>query len=223
MPDTLFISDLHLDPERPAITDLFLDFLANRAIGSEAIYILGDLFEAWIGDDDTEPMNQTVCQSLKACVTAGTAIFIMHGNRDFLLGDRFAEQSGCVLLDDPTGIELYGRSALLMHGDLLCTDDTGYMDFRKMVRDPAWQQNLLAKPLDERRRMALQTQQHEQRPIGLWLEPDGAAAGSVERSPGAGRNDQEGDWVHRRVQDRSTPRDPPQCRDRQSRPRRDPG
>jgi UDP-2,3-diacylglucosamine hydrolase len=154
MPDTLFISDLHLDPERPAITDLFLDFLANRAISAAAIYILGDLFEAWIGDDDTEPMNQTVCQALKACVTAGTAIFIMHGNRDFLLGDRFAEQSGCVLLEDPTGIDLYGRPTLLMHGDLLCTDDTGYMDFRKMVRDPAWQQELLAKPLDERRRMA---------------------------------------------------------------------
>ena len=154
MPETLFISDLHLDPERPAITDLFLDFLANRAVRSEAVYILGDLFEAWIGDDDSGPMNQAVCQAMKACVTAGTAIFVMHGNRDFLLGDRFAKQSGCVLLDDLASIELYGRPTLLMHGDLLCTDDTGYMAFRKMIRDPAWQQDLLEKPLEVRRQMA---------------------------------------------------------------------
>jgi len=154
MPNTLFISDLHLDPERPLITDLFLDFLANRAVRSGALYILGDLFEAWVGDDDTSPMNRAVCQGLKACTTAGTAVFVMHGNRDFLLGSGFAERSACTLLDDPARIELYGKPTLLMHGDLLCTDDTEYQAFRKVVRDPAWQQALLAKSLDERRRMA---------------------------------------------------------------------
>jgi UDP-2,3-diacylglucosamine hydrolase len=154
MPDTLFISDLHLDPERPAITALFLDFLASRALGADAIYILGDLFEAWIGDDDTGSMNQAVCEGLKACAMAGTPVYVMHGNRDFLLGSGFAERSGCTLLGDPARIDLYGRPALLMHGDLLCTDDTEYMAFRKMVRDPVWQQEMLAKPLDERRQMA---------------------------------------------------------------------
>jgi UDP-2,3-diacylglucosamine hydrolase len=164
MPDTLFISDLHLDPERPAITALLLDFLASRAVRSDALYILGDLFEAWIGDDDTGGMNQTVCDGLKACAMAGTPVYVMRGNRDFLLGSGFAERSGCTLLEDPTRIDLYGRPALLMHGDLLCTDDTGYMAFRKMVRDPVWQQELLAKSLDERRRMAqeMRTSSREQ-------------------------------------------------------------
>jgi len=154
MPDTLFISDLHLDPERPAITALFLDFLASRALEADAIYILGDLFEAWIGDDDTGSMNQAVCEGLKACALADTPVYVMHGNRDFLLGSGFAERCGCTLLEDPACIDLYGRPVLLMHGDLLCTDDTEYMAFRKMVRDPVWQQEMLAKPLNERRQMA---------------------------------------------------------------------
>jgi len=154
MPGTLFISDLHLDPERPAITALFLDFLASRALEADAIYILGDLFEAWIGDDDTGSMNQAVCEGLKACALADTPVYVMHGNRDFLLGSGFAERCGCTLLEDPACIDLYGRPVLLMHGDLLCTDDTEYMAFRKMVRDPVWQQEMLAKPLNERRQMA---------------------------------------------------------------------
>ncbi|MGB5179736.1 MAG: UDP-2,3-diacylglucosamine diphosphatase [Gammaproteobacteria bacterium] len=148
------MSDLHLDPERPAITELVLDFLANRAVRSEALYILGDLFEAWIGDDDTGPMNDAVCDGLRACKEAGTPVFVMHGNRDFLLGAAFATRSACTLLDDPGCIELYGTPTLLMHGDLLCTDDTGYMTFRDMVRNPGWQEALLSKPLEERRRMA---------------------------------------------------------------------
>jgi len=154
MPDTLFISDLHLDPERPAITDLFLDFLGTRAVGSEALYILGDLFEAWIGDDDSGTMNDAVCHGLKVCTEAGTPVFVMHGNRDFLLGTAFAERCGCTLLNDAARIELYSTPTLLMHGDLLCTDDTEYMSFRDMVRDPGWQAALLSKPLDERRHMA---------------------------------------------------------------------
>jgi UDP-2,3-diacylglucosamine hydrolase len=154
MPETLFISDLHLDPERPVITELFLEFLKNRAARAEALFILGDLFEAWVGDDDDAPMNRTVCTALKACAESGTPVYVMHGNRDFLLGSLFAEQSGATLLDDPARIDLYGTPTLLMHGDLLCTDDTEYLTFRKIVRAPDWQTAMLAKPLEERRLMA---------------------------------------------------------------------
>ena len=154
MPGTLFISDLHLDPERPAVTELFLELLNTRARNSKAIYILGDLFEAWIGDDDTSPMNQAVCKGLKRCAVSGTPVFIMYGNRDFLLGEKFVEASGCTLLDDPALIDLYGTPSLLMHGDLLCTDDTEYMSFRKMVRDPQWQSELLSKSLEDRQLIA---------------------------------------------------------------------
>jgi len=154
MPGTLFISDLHLDPERPAVTELFLEFLDTRACAADALYILGDLFEAWVGDDDTSPVNKVVCESLKKCATSGTTVFIMHGNRDFLLGAQFAAASGCTLLDDPALIDLYGTPALLMHGDLLCTDDREYMAFRAMVRDTEWQRELLSKPLEERQQLA---------------------------------------------------------------------
>jgi len=154
MPGTLFISDLHLDPERPAVTELFLELLGTRACDAEALYILGDLFEAWIGDDDDSPMNQAVCTGLSDCAAAGTPVFVMHGNRDFLLGEKFAAASQCTLLDDPALIDLYGTPTLLMHGDLLCTDDTEYMSFRSMVRDPQWQKELLSKSLQERQLIA---------------------------------------------------------------------
>ena len=154
MPGTLFISDLHLDPERPAVTELFLELLGSRARNADALYILGDLFEAWIGDDDHSPMNQAVCKGLNDCASAGTQVFIMHGNRDFLLGGQFAEASNCTLLDDPALIDLYGTATLLMHGDMLCTDDAGYMSFRKMVRNPQWQRELLSKSLEERQLIA---------------------------------------------------------------------
>jgi UDP-2,3-diacylglucosamine hydrolase len=154
MPGTLFISDLHLDPERPAITELFLDLLNTRARNSDAIYILGDLFEAWIGDDDHSPMNQAVCKGLGDCASTGIPVFVMHGNRDFLLGEEFAKASSCILLDDPALIDLYGTPTLLMHGDMLCTDDTEYMSFRRMVRDPQWQAELLSKSLQERQMIA---------------------------------------------------------------------
>jgi UDP-2,3-diacylglucosamine hydrolase len=154
MPCTLFISDLHLDAGRPLITQLFLDFLETRASGSDALYILGDLFEAWIGDDDQSDMNQSVCQGLRQCAASGTHVFIMHGNRDFLLGERFAEQSNTTLLQDPTLIDLYGTPTLLMHGDLLCTDDTEYLSFREMVHDRQWQTGFLVKSLEQRRKIA---------------------------------------------------------------------
>lgn len=154
MPCTLFISDLHLDPERPAITALFLDLLATRGRYADALYILGDLFEAWIGDDDDSELNQAVCRELSGCADSGTTVFVMHGNRDFLLGKRFAQQAHCVMLDDPARIDLYGTPTLLMHGDLLCTDDTEYQAFRTLARSAAWQEELLAKTLAERRAIA---------------------------------------------------------------------
>ena len=155
MPRTLFISDLHLDAGRPQITHLFLDFLETRASGSDALYILGDLFEAWIGDDDQSGMNQSVCQGLRQCAASGTAVFVMHGNRDFLLGERFADQSNSTLLQDPTLIDLYGTPTLLMHGDRLCTDDTEYLSFREMVHDKQWQASFLVKSLEQRRKIAV--------------------------------------------------------------------
>jgi len=154
MPGTLFISDLHLDPARPAITALFRDFLATRASDAEALYILGDLFEAWVGDDDDLPDNRAVCASLRQCADGGTPVYVMHGNRDFLLGERFAQDCGVTLLGDPAVIDLYGVPTLLMHGDLLCTDDADYIALRDQVRDPAWQADLLARPLPERQAIA---------------------------------------------------------------------
>jgi len=164
MPGTLFISDLHLDPDRPAITALFLAFLERRAPGADALYILGDLFEAWIGDDDSSPLNRAVAGGLQACAAAGTPVFLMHGNRDFLIGQRFAGQAGCTLLEDPACIDLYGTPTLLMHGDLLCTDDTEYQAFRERVRSPQGQADLLSRPLAERHRIAaeLRRQSREQ-------------------------------------------------------------
>ena len=152
---TLFIADLHLSSERPAIGGLVLKFLLEQAPQAEAVYILGDLFEAWIGDDDQSDMNLSVCQGLRQCAASGTPVFVMHGNRDFLLGERFAQQSNTTLLQDPTLIDLYGTPTLLMHGDLLCTDDTEYMSFREMVHDPQWQTGFLVKPLEQRHKIAV--------------------------------------------------------------------
>jgi UDP-2,3-diacylglucosamine hydrolase len=156
MPRTLFISDLHLDPERPAITALFLDYVANQGGRADALYILGDLFEAWIGDDDDSELNRAVCSALADCAAAGTPVYVMHGNRDFLLGERFARQARCTLLEDPARIDLYGTPTLLMHGDLLCTDDVEYQAFRVQARSAEWQAELLAKPLAERRAIAIE-------------------------------------------------------------------
>lgn len=155
MTGTLFISDLHLDPQRPEITRLFLDFLGTRGRDAAAVYILGDLFEAWIGDDDDSPLNAIITSRLRTCVDSGTSLFFMPGNRDFLTGSRFAEQTGCIQLADPAQIDLYGQPTLLMHGDTLCTDDTGYMEFRRRVRDSGWQRAFLKKPLEERRRISM--------------------------------------------------------------------
>ncbi|MGH8278294.1 MAG: UDP-2,3-diacylglucosamine diphosphatase [Gammaproteobacteria bacterium] len=151
---TLFISDLHLDPSRPQITAQFLEFLATEAHGAEALYILGDFFEVWIGDDDPDAHHARVLAGVHALSAAGIPVFFMHGNRDFLIGERFAVATGCRLLPDPSVVELYGTATLLMHGDTLCTEDTEYQAFRRTMRDPTWQQAFLARPLAERRDFA---------------------------------------------------------------------
>lgn len=148
----LFISDLHLDPSRPAITELFLRFLHEQRDQAEALYILGDLFEAWIGDDAVGP-DEPVIAALQA-FSAQVPTYFMHGNRDFLIGERFAELTGIALLADPTVIDLHGVPTLLMHGDSLCTDDVQYQQFRQMVRNPEWQAFFLAKTIPERLEMA---------------------------------------------------------------------
>lgn len=153
---TLFISDLHLEPTRPAITALFLTFLERRAKQAEALYILGDLFEAWIGDDDDSELGQTVVAGLRALNESGVPVFFLHGNRDFLLGERFAAASGIQLLPESWVIQLVGEPVLLLHGDTLCTDDVEYQNFRAQVRDPAWQARTLALPLTQRRALASQ-------------------------------------------------------------------
>jgi UDP-2,3-diacylglucosamine hydrolase len=162
----LFVSDLHLDAVRPGITRLFLDFLAGEARAAEALYVLGDLFEAWVGDDDPGEPGASVCAALKALADGGVPVFLMRGNRDFLYGQRMAERCGATLLPDPCVVDLHGVPTLLMHGDLLCTDDVAYQAFRRQVRDPAWQANFLAQPLAARQAFAAQaraaSQQHQQ-------------------------------------------------------------
>lgn len=145
--ETLFISDLHLSLNKLATTHCFLRFLENRATGAECLYILGDLFDAWIGDDDPTPSIGKIKAALKKLTAAGTAVYLQPGNRDFLIGKRFCRETGVRLLDDHAVVDLYGTPTLLMHGDLLCTDDVSYQQFRLKSRTPAWQTMMLSKPL----------------------------------------------------------------------------
>ncbi len=147
---TLFISDLHLDAERPHITERFGRFLEDEARGADALYILGDLFEAWVGDDDPSDTAAVVAGGLGRVADAGTPVFFMHGNRDFLLGEDYARRAGMTILPDPSVIQLYGHPALLMHGDTLCTGDVAYQQFRSQTRDPSWQAQFIAQPLSTR-------------------------------------------------------------------------
>lgn len=147
---TLFISDLHLDPERPGITELFGDFIRGEARDARALYILGDLFEAWVGDDDPSDTGAFVADRLRALSKSGVPVSFIRGNRDFLLGDDYARRAGMAILPDPAVIDLHGVPTLLLHGDLLCTDDIGYQQFRAETRDPTWQARFLAQPLAAR-------------------------------------------------------------------------
>ena len=151
---TLFIADLHLQTEEPAITAGFLRFLGGEARQADALYILGDLFEAWIGDDDPNPLHREVASAIKSLVDSGVPCYFIHGNRDFLVGKRFATASGMQLLPEEKVLDLYGRRILIMHGDTLCTDDPGYLAFRAKVHTPWIQKLFLALPLFIRRRIA---------------------------------------------------------------------
>lgn len=151
---TLLISDLHLETERPDIIEAFLAFLNQHAIEAEALYILGDFFNVWIGDDKVSELSLLVASSLKQLANSGTRIYLMHGNRDFLLGDDFVSQCGASLINEPYHLECYGKRHLLIHGDSLCTRDQGFMDFRNMVRNEEWCQHFLAKTLEERQAFA---------------------------------------------------------------------
>lgn len=151
---TLFISDLHLDAARPEHLKALQELLARHHGRADTLYVLGDLFETWIGDDDDTTFNQAAIDAFRHFSGGGSALYFMHGNRDFLLGPAFAEAAGGSLLDEGTVVDLYGTPALLMHGDSLCTQDEKYMAFRAQVRDPAWQAEMLAKPLEQRRMIA---------------------------------------------------------------------
>ncbi len=155
MKPVLFISDLHLSAARPAATDLLLRFLRDaHARSAAALYILGDLFDAWIGDDDTAPLIEQVFAATGALASAGTPVYFMPGNRDFLLGSRAAARGGFTLLDDPTVIDLWGTRTVLTHGDDLCTDDAPYQAYRRRIRSSWSRRSLLALPLAVRRAIA---------------------------------------------------------------------
>lgn len=158
----IFISDLHLDEARPETTAQFIELLARDCRGIEALYILGDLYEAWIGDDDDSALAQQTQNALADCRASGTRLFVQRGNRDFLLGAMFAERIGAQLLPDHAVISCAGTPTLLMHGDLLCTEDREYLAFRTQVRNPAWQQHFLSQPLAARRAFAEKARQASQ-------------------------------------------------------------
>ncbi len=150
---SLFISDLHLCASRPYITAAFIEFLQNTASKAKALYILGDLFEYWAGDDDmSDEFNLQIITAFKALATSGNKIFFMHGNRDFLIADDFCRAAGITLLADPSIIDLHGQKVLLSHGDDLCTDDFAYQQFRAQVRDKQWQMDFLSQPLQIRKK-----------------------------------------------------------------------
>lgn len=152
MAHTLFISDLHLCTKQPQCAQAFQNFMRHTAPEAEAVYILGDLFEYWAGDDDlSEPFHRQMTQTMRALADGGTRLYIMHGNRDLLMGKAMEQVSGATLLSDPTLLDLYGTPTLLSHGDMLCTDDTAYQTWRMQVHEAGWQQLFLAQPLAQRK------------------------------------------------------------------------
>ena len=162
VPETLFISDLHLDAKRPQIIDLLRAFLDKHAMYADALYILGDLFEYWIGDDDERLEFKPVFAALKALGDAGVPVYFMSGNRDFLIGQRFTELSSCKILSEPARIVLYDTPTLLLHGDTLCTDDEPYQTLRRHLRNSSWQAHFLSLPVADRHKQALSLRSESQ-------------------------------------------------------------
>jgi UDP-2,3-diacylglucosamine hydrolase len=182
----LFVSDLHLDAQSAAANERFLAFLTQEAAQARVLYILGDLFEAWIGDDDPDPVKGHICDGLRGLTDRGVPCFVLHGNRDFLLGDRFAARTGCRLLPDPVIATFDEERVLLTHGDALCVDDHPYQELRTTVRAPVWQQRFLKLPLSSREVLAGQvrrgSQAHTSRTIPYVMDVNAAAVAAVWRS-----------------------------------------
>ena len=185
----LFISDLHLCASRPEINGLFLDFLRGPARAAESLYILGDLFEYWAGDDDLgDPFNDSIVSALAECSRAGPALHVMHGNRDFLMDETFAGACNARLIPDPHRVDLFGTGTLLMHGDTLCTDDRDYQQFRARVRAPSWSKGFLALPLAQRKQQieALRrtSESEKKRKASALMDVNEAAVEAVLREHG---------------------------------------
>jgi UDP-2,3-diacylglucosamine hydrolase len=182
----LFVSDLHLDGHSPAANERFLAFLQQEAAQARVLYILGDLFEAWIGDDDPDPAKGRICAGLRQLTDRGVLCFILHGNRDFLLGEQFAARTGCRLLPDPVIASFDADGVLLTHGDALCVDDHPYQELRSTVRLPAWQQRFLKLPLPTRDLLANRarrgSQAHTSRTIPYVMDVNEAAVNAVWRA-----------------------------------------
>ncbi|MCX7514355.1 UDP-2,3-diacylglucosamine diphosphatase [Frateuria sp. STR12] len=168
---SLFIADLHLDDSRPHITALFERYLAGDEVRqADALYILGDLVEAWIGDDDDAELPARIARATRAVRASGRPVYFMPGNRDFLLGQDYAERAGLTLLEDGVVHDLHGRPTLLMHGDTLCTDDIAYQTVRRQVRTPEWKANILAMPLQARRAFAAKARADSRAHTGATME-----------------------------------------------------
>jgi len=180
---TLFIADLHLEPEEPARTELFVRFIKEQASQAEALYILGDFFEVWIGDDYETTFNQRIKSALKVLSSQGTQLFFMPGNRDFLIGDRFARQTGCQLLPDPSLITLYGKTLLLTHGDSLCTQDKQHMRLRKLTQKSSLKKLFLLLPIKLReiiaRKIRQASQHHTQQTPAQIMDVDPEAVSKM--------------------------------------------
>ena len=164
---TLFVADLHLDAASPEIARQFHAFLAGEARSADALYILGDLFEAWLGDDDPDPAARATVAALRSLVDSGVRCFVMHGNRDFLIGERFCRETGAILLADGVVVELYGERVLLMHGDALCTEDVSYQRLRRIVRNPIVRWILRNMSLNRRRALARRMRAGSRAHIGV--------------------------------------------------------
>lgn len=187
----LFVSDVHLDEGTPDAVEQFLAFLHTHAAAARALYILGDLFEVWVGDDEVDPVKERVRLGLQALTATGVGCFLLHGNRDFLIGQAFCRRTGARLLHDPIIAELDGERVLLTHGDALCTDDHSYQELRSIVRRPDWQSRFLSLPLADRELLATQaragSREHISRTVPNIMDVNPNAVASAFRATGVRR------------------------------------